>query len=202
MLRLVFLFCLPARRSCFAPPFVLALSVQPQGLQGSMLGRGVARGSMCDSLVQQAPTDPVRQSWPRGTGSVGDSVGEGGVGHVIRPTHVTSSAQRTRRRAPRARRCHERPCSAPSSAPSMPRGSFTTRCVCMCVVVVCVSVSVCSCSRVTVCEGRWPLSRCTRVNIHKYKHLLEHMLKCGSFCPSHSLFPPPPSLALARALAR
>ena len=185
MLRLVFLFCLPARRSCFAPPFVLALSVQPQGLQGSMLGR-----------------HPVRQSWPRGTGSVGDSVGEGGVGHVIRPTHVTSSAQRTRRRAPRARRCHERPCSAPSSAPSMPRGSFTTRCVCMCVVVVCVSVSVCSCSSVTVCVGRWPLSRCTRVNIHKYKHLLEHMLKCGSFCPSHSLFPPPPSLALARALAR
>jgi hypothetical protein len=24
-----------------------------------------------------APTDPVGQSWPRGTGSVGDSVGEG-----------------------------------------------------------------------------------------------------------------------------
>ena len=27
--------------------------------------------------LRPAPTDPVGQSWPRGTGSVGDSVGEG-----------------------------------------------------------------------------------------------------------------------------
>ena len=39
----------------------------------------------------------------------------------------------------------------------------------------------------TLCPGaywpwRWPLSRCTRVNIHKYIHLLEHMLKCVGAC--------------------
>jgi hypothetical protein len=48
------------------------------GGQGPAEERGASRrGDCCLPSPTLSPTDPVGQSWPRGTGSVGDSVGEG-----------------------------------------------------------------------------------------------------------------------------